>query len=388
MRSLNRGVSHHKIGSDALFFPSPAAPVFLIDDADSWAPVIQYFGPKPAEEAKNLNRTVALALTAVAEALRMARLSARQLKNQKLGVALGTTVGCTFFSETYYRNWRNGRQQDDGPVLDYLRSNLSERVQGILEVAGPRAVLTNACASGTDAIGLASRWLRSNLCERAIAGGADALSRFACNGFSSLMLVSRNRCRPFDANRDGLNLGEGAGILVLEKEEAALARGVPILGWVLGYGMAGDAYHPTAPHPEGRGLQEAIRRAVVDAEIRFEDIHFINAHGTGTPASDAAELAALFCLGFSEKPRCPIVSTKGATGHTLGAAGGIEAVLTLGSLRAAITRGTIGCRDKDPGLPPLLLPLEHERRPIHGKIGMSLSLAFGGGNSALILKAA
>jgi 3-oxoacyl-[acyl-carrier-protein] synthase-1/3-oxoacyl-[acyl-carrier-protein] synthase II len=199
------------------------------------------------------------------------------------------------------------------------------------------------------------------------------------------MLASKNPCRPFDADRDGLNLGEGAGVLIMERETSAVARQAAISGWVRGYGAAGDAHHPTAPHPEGRGLQAAILQAVHDAGITLADIGFINAHGTGTPANDRAELTALAHLGFADRPDCPVVSTKGATGHTLGAAGGIEAVLTLCTLNAGTTFGSTGCITRDPAL-PLAVPTAKESCRLSGRIGMSESLAFGGGNAAIILE--
>jgi 3-oxoacyl-(acyl-carrier-protein) synthase len=375
-----------RIGSTDLFSPWPVAPVFAVEGLDFPDGARKVFGRHLDHQyLDTLNRTTALAVTAIAEALRQAALSPEDLRKKKVGVALGTTVGCTFLNEEYYRNWKEHRTQDDRPIFDYLATNLAEQVQRILQITGPRAVITNACASGTDAIGLALGWLRHDLCDIAIAGGADSLSRVACHGFSSLMLVSKNPCRPFDATRDGLNLGEGAGILVMEREESACARQAAISGWVRGYGSACDAYHPTAPHPEGRGLQEAIHRAVTDGGITLGDIGFINAHGTGTQANDAAELTALIRLGFADRSDCPVVSTKGATGHTLGAAGGIEAVLTLCALNAGITSGTTGCMNQDPKL-PLKVPTADEKRKLTGRIGMSESLAFGGGNSALIME--
>jgi 3-oxoacyl-(acyl-carrier-protein) synthase len=369
-----------------LFSPCPVAPVFAVETLDLLAPARTFFRQQLESDCLDtLNRTTALAITAIVEALRQAALAPEYLQNIRVGIALGTTVGYTFLIEEYYRNWKAGRAQDDGPIFDYLSTNLVEQVQHILRVKGPRAVVTNACASGTDAIGLALRWLRNNLCDIAIAGGADGLSRVACHGFSSLMLVSKNPCRPFDATRDGLNLGEGAGILIMERENLARARHAGISGWVRGYGSACDAYHPTAPHPEGRGLQQAIRLAVDDAEIALTDISYINAHGTGTQANDMAELNALSHIGFAEFPYCPVVSTKGATGHTLGAAGGIEAILTLCALNAGSTSGSIGCLNRDPNLPLAALTAQ-ERQLLTGRVGMSESLAFGGGNSAVILE--
>lgn len=333
-----------------------------------------------------VNRTILLALTAILEALDLAKIRAHTLAGKRVGIALGTTVGCTFHNEEYYRHWREGCEPEPTPLVTYLTSNIAARIQQILGLSGPRLVVTNACASGTDAIGVAKNWLQHGLCDIAIAGGADELSRVACHGFKSLMLVSEKSCRPFDRSRQGLNLGEGAGILVMESERHAASRKAPVSGWVLGYGIAGDAHHPTAPHPEGKGLQLAVQRAVSDAGIVPGEIAMINGHGTGTPANDLAETNAIAALGFDAES-VPVVSTKGATGHTLGAAGGVEAVFTLMALNHGELSGTVGCREIDPAFSFKVLP-EGQRAVLGGRIGLSQSLAFGGSNGALILQGA
>lgn len=336
--------------------------------------------------SKISNRTVLLTLLAVAEALHRAGLSLGDLQGRRVGVVLGTTVGCTFHNEEYYINWRDGNNPTPEPLLTYLTSNLADTVLDFLGVVGPGLVITNACASGTDAIGIAKSWLENDTCDIAIAGGADELSRVACHGFKSLMLYSGESCTPFDANRQGLNLGEGAGILVMEKQVGAKVRGQEVLGWVRGYGVAGDAYHPTAPHPEGLGLQGAICSALQDSDLLVDDICLINAHGTGTPANDLAETNAISAVGF-DPGRVTVVSTKGFTGHTLGAAGAVEAVYTLMALNEGRVFGTGGCHNVDPRL---IFPVlsESESQVLTGKVGMSQSLAFGGSNSALILEGA
>jgi 3-oxoacyl-[acyl-carrier-protein] synthase-1/3-oxoacyl-[acyl-carrier-protein] synthase II len=247
-------------------------------------------------------------------------------------------------------------------------------------------VITNACASGTDAIGVARNWLATGQCDIAIAGGADELSRVAYNGFVSLMLTDKEPCRPFSADRQGLNLGEGAGVLVLERQDDSAERQVGPLGWVRGYGCAADAWHPTAPHPDGRGLKTALRQALHDCGMPMDAPALINAHGTGTKANDKAETSALSGI-FSGDERPPIVSTKGITGHTLGAAGGVEAIFTLMALRAGYTPGTVGCLEADPQLAMPVLGQGDEHN-LSGNWGISQSLAFGGGNSALVLEAA
>jgi len=387
-QSIDKTIIRYHTDATELFSPFPVAPVFSVEISDIFSLISRSVGQQEHHHnLQMLNRTTSLALVAICEALLQSHLGFADLKKIRVGIALGTTVGCTFLSEDYYTNWKENKTQHDNPIFSYLSANLAEQIQRILQVKGPRAVITNACASGTDAIGMAHGWLCQDHCDIAIAGGADGLSRIACHGFSSLMLVSKKQGRPFDADRDGLNLGEGAGILIMEQNGSARARQAPVLGWVRGYGAACDAYHPTTPHPEGRGLQQAIHRAVHQAGIALNEISYINAHGTGTPANDAAELNALAHIGFADRPECPVLSTKGATGHTLGAAGGIEAVLTLCTLNAGVTSGNIGCINQD-GRLPLTIPTEKDRWSFVGKIGMSESLAFGGSNAAVILEGA
>ena len=338
----------------------------------------------PEFHGQGVSRTILLACSAVAEALQQGGINSEDLAGKKVGIALGTTVGCTFHNEEYYQAWREGKEPDLAPVQYYLGGNVASAMHRILGTTGPSAVITNACASGTDAIGVARNWLNAGMCDIAIAGGADELSRVAYNGFVSLMLSDTKPCRPFSEDRQGLNLGEGAGVVVLERvKDMEKRNGVP-LGWIRGYGSAADAWHPTAPHPEGRGLKTALAQALRDTEESAE-IALINAHGTGTRANDIAETSALASI-IKNPDQVAIVSTKGLTGHTLGAAGGIEAIFTLLSLRAGYSPGTVGCTKLDPGLS--VKPLTSEQgRKLNGRTGLSESLAFGGGNSVLIMEA-
>lgn len=359
-------------------------------------PVFAYPHPLPSDKAAKLltqsdlewetarlNRTVLLALEAVAEALEDAGLDLAALRSRKVGIALGTTVGCTFHDEDYYISWRQGMKPESDPVMQYLESNLAAFLQAMLGVSGPLAVVTNACASGTDAIGIARGWLAQGICDIAIAGGADALSRIAYYGFNSLMLLSQSPCRPFDKGRAGLNLGEGAALLVLEGQGGADSKDRLPRAWINGYGAASDCHHPTAPHPEGKGLQSALHQALADADVDLQAISYINAHGTGTNANDSAEMKALAALGLAD---CPVVSTKGITGHMLGAAGAVEAIFTIAALTTQQTPGTISCSTVDPDL--AFAPLDASQQAVlNGTIGISQSLAFGGTNSALVVEA-
>ncbi|WP_419175755.1 beta-ketoacyl-[acyl-carrier-protein] synthase family protein [Desulfosediminicola sp.] len=365
------------------YFTAPfTAPCFLVSTGrDGSGSMWQGLALKADNSS---NRTIRLALTAIEEALLEAGVSLDRLAGKRVGIALGTTVGCTFHNERYYIDWKEQREPDSTALVTYLNANLAERIQRVLGVCGPRMVITNACASGTDAIGVAKSWLENDLCDIAIAGGVDELSRIACNGFRSLMLVADTSCTPFDKDRQGLNLGEGAGVFVLQRE--AEAAGNDPLGWVRGYGTAGDAHHPTAPHPQGEGLQRALALALKDAGCDPAGIALINAHGTGTLANDRAETNAISEMGFDAE-RTPVVSTKGATGHTLGAAGGIEAVFTLMALNAGKTNGTVGCSEQEADLAVRVLA-QAETADLHGRIGISQSLAFGGSNSVLVIEGA
>lgn len=338
----------------------------------------------PEFRAESVSRTILLALTAVAEALHQAGIGAADLGKLRVGIAIGTTVGCTFHNEDYYIAWRDHLDPDLAPVHYYLGGNVAAALHRLLGTRGPSAVVTNACASGTDAIGIARNWLAAGHCDLAIGGGADELSRVAYNGFASLMLADTVPCRPFSRDRQGLNLGEGAGVLVMERQESAAARGGKILGLVRGYGSAADAHHPTAPHPEGRGLKTALAQAL--RETGPGEIVLVNAHGTGTKANDQAETSALAAV-LPGAITAAVVSTKGFTGHTLGAAGGLEAIFTLLALRDGFTPGTVGCAELDPAF--AVSPLRQgEGRRLSGRLGLSQSLAFGGGNSVLVLEAA
>ncbi|HEY5672135.1 MAG TPA: beta-ketoacyl synthase N-terminal-like domain-containing protein, partial [Malonomonas sp.] len=236
----------------------------------------------------------------------------------------------------------------------------------------------NACSSGTDAIGLGAAWIRSGRCDIVLAGGADELCRVTYNGFASLMIADSEPVRPFDGRRKGLNLGEGAGMLVLESDELLARRNKSPRGYLLGYGSATDAHHLTAPHPDGAGLRRALAEALQTAGVTSAQIAFINAHGTGTPDNDKVESRVLAdCF-----PGVPFVSTKAYTGHCLGAAGGIEAALTLICLEQQKLPANAGFAVPDPQLP--IQPVA-QLTPLSGKIALSESLAFGGNNSAVII---
>ncbi len=330
------------------------------------------------EEAE-CERCGRLAIAAADEALTHAGLTGEHLQRRRVGVCLGTTVGSAMNNETFYRDFRAGRMPGIEPIRRYLRANPAMMLAQAFGLTGPCQTITNACSSGGVAIGHAAQWVRAGLCDVAIAGGADMLCNVIHAGFLSLLVTDTEPCRPFDRNRRGLNLGEGAGVVVLESKQSVCERDAPVQAWLCGYGNASDAYHISAPEPGGRGLRRALEQALTQAHIDPKDVDFINAHGTATPENDRVE-GRLFPDMF---PGVPFGSTKGFTGHTLGAAGGIEAVITILCLREKRIPASIGFHEPDPDF--LGQPVV-ENTPIAGRYGLSDSVAFGGNNVALIFQ--
>jgi len=343
-------------------------PVFEIPDA------FTFIGNDKKSE---ILRTARLAVTAAGEALRDAGWSRAMMQAKRMGVCIGTTVGSAMNNEGFYRDLRRGRHPQMNAVTRFLNSNPAQVIAREFGLTGPCQTVVNACSSGTDAIGLGAFWIRSGICDAVVAGGADELCRVTYNGFISLMIADESLCRPFDAHRKGLNLGEGAAVLVLESEELCRARKQPARARALSYGAACDAYHLTAPAPDGSGLKQALSAALTASKKTAADIGFINAHGTGTPDNDRVESKVLHEM----LPGVPFLSTKGYTGHTLGAAGAIEAAFTVACLEAQKIPPSAGFTTLDPELP--WPPVQHET-DLNGSLAISQSLAFGGNNAVLV----
>jgi len=321
--------------------------------------------------------TAELALMAAQEAIENAGWNHEALKDKRVGVCIGTTVGSTMNNEEFYRSYRNGENPNMEAITRFLNSNPARLIAAKYGLTGPCQTVVNACSSGTDAIGLGASWIRSGMCDVVLAGGADELCRVTYNGFISLMITDDSPCRPFDAGRKGLNLGEGAAVLVLESSDLCRSRKQPARATVTGYGSGCDAYHLTAPAPDGRGLKQAITAAMAACNKTIENVAFVNAHGTGTTDNDRVESLVLNEL----LPQIPYLSTKGYTGHTLGAAGAIEAAFTIACLEAGEIPASAGFETRDPELP--VTPVTHQT-PVKGSIAITQSLAFGGNNAVIV----
>jgi 3-oxoacyl-[acyl-carrier-protein] synthase II len=251
-----------------------------------------------------------------------------------------------------------------------------------LGIHGPRCAVSAACASSAMAIALAANMLLDGAAPMMLAGGSDALCPFTLSGFSSLQALDPKPCRPFDQNRSGLNLGEGAAVLVLETLAGAAAHNANILAVLRGWAMTNDAFHPTAPHEQGNGLADCMRLAMKVAEVSGDEIGYVNAHGTGTPLNDIAETHAYEAVFHGRSRPIPVSSTKSYFGHCLGAAGALEAAITIAAVRCGALLPTL--RLTDPIVSPGVDWLRGEVRRESLPLAMSVSAGFGGSNTALI----
>ena len=333
-----------------------------------------------AMEPSRYSRTVRIAAQALEQALAMAGLSPADLGARRTVILMGTTVGVTMSDTAFYRAYRDGKCPDTGPYDGFAASNPGIALAKLCGVPILPFTVVNACASSSDAVGLGKWLLEEGMADLVLAGGGDEVCEVNHTGFASLLIASKHPCAPFDLDRQGLNLGTGAAVLIMEREADARARGRRPALWVAGYGTFQDGYNMTAPHPEAAGLRRAVEAALGEAGIGPEALAFVNAHGTATKDNDQAE-GRLFARML--KPGTPVVSTKGYTGHTLGAAGAIEAVLSLACLGEGRLMKSRGFRrfDDAVGIAP-----STETLRLAGNYALSTSLGFGGSNAALVLK--
>ena len=266
----------------------------------------------------------------------------------------------------------------------YYQSQMQARVVAdSLGISGPTLIVSNACASGANAIGQAWEWVRAGHTDRALAGGYDALTQLVFSGFDSLQTLSPTSCRPFDAGRDGLSLGEGAAIVALETLDSARRRGAEILGELIGYGTTIDAHHLTQPQPEGDAAFNSMTAACEAARVTPAEIDYVNAHGTGTPLNDSAEALAIGRWAAGRAATLPVSSTKASIGHLLGAAGAVEAIVCLMCLREQWLPPEIAFDKPDPAC---VFPIVSRPSDARVQLAMSNSFGFGGVNATLIFR--
>lgn len=346
-----------------------------------------------ARDAKRADRYIQFSVAASKLAVRHAGLDFSKIDPERTGAYLGTGVGGLQTIETNQRIYHErGPSKVSAFGIPMMIGNAAGGIVAMdLGITGPNYCITSACATGTHAIGEAWRTIRTDDADLMIAGGSEsALTSLGLAGFCKMRaLTQRNddperASRPFDRDRDGFVMGEGAGVVILEERESALRRRADILCEVLGYGTSADAFHPTMPHPEGRGARQCMERALRKARVDASDVDYVNAHGTATPLGDVAEtLAIKKVFGEHAFNGLAISSTKSMTGHLLGAAGGVEVAAAAMTLRDGVIPPTINLENADPECDLDYVPREARERKVD--IALSNSFGFGGTNASLVL---
>jgi 3-oxoacyl-[acyl-carrier-protein] synthase II len=323
-----------------------------------------------------------LLLTAADEAWRQSGWEA----SERLPIILGTTAGGMLLGENYYCQaieQPKARRQQATRAAHYQAQVQARALADALGCSGPITVLSNACATGSNAVGHAFELVRSRRAEQVLTGGYEAITRMLFAGFDALQALSTTACRPFDAARDGLALGEGAAVLALENLESARRRGAEILGEVVGYGSCIDLHHLTQPHPEGQAAFRSMSLACESAGVGPEEVDYINAHGTGTPLNDSSEALAIRRWAGARASNLPVSSTKASIGHLLGGAGAVEALVCLMALREQFLPPELAFDKPDPAV---TFPIVREPREARLRIALSNSFGFGGVNATLVFK--
>ena len=348
-----------------------------------------------AKEQKKMDTFIHYGIGASVMAIEDSGLQINETNADKIGVSIGSGIGGLPYIERNYGNFLQSGPRKISPF--FVPSSIINMVSGNLSIkygiTGPNMSLVSACATGTHSIGDAARLIKHGYVDCMIAGGAEmATCPLGIGGFASAKaLCSSNNddpetaSKPWDLNRNGFVLGDGAGILVLEDYETAKKRGAKIYCELVGFGMNSDAHHMTQPAAGGVGASKCMQEAIKEASLNFDDIDYINAHGTSTPAGDKAESDAIkAALGIENAKNTPVSSTKSMIGHLLGAAGGVEAVFSVLSIRDNVIPPTINLHDQDPECDLDYVP--NSARDVKVDVSMSNSFGFGGTNGTLVFK--
>jgi 3-oxoacyl-[acyl-carrier-protein] synthase II len=345
------------------------------------------------KEIKRMDLFVQYAIAATKEALEDAQLNIAPENCEQIGVIVGTGLGGLPTLEKYHKVLlERGPSRISPFFIPMLIANLASGQIAIqFGPKGPNTCVVTACATGAHCIGDAFRAIVYGDAEAMIAGGTEAnITPLTIGGFNAMKALSTKNdepekaCRPFEKNRDGFVVAEGAGIVILEELQFALKRNAKIYGELIGYGYTGDAYHITAPSPDGDGAVRCMRMAIKDAGLKSEEMDYINAHGTSTPLNDLTETIAIKTVFGDYAKKIPISATKSMTGHLLGAAGSTEAIFTILAIRDGIMPPTINYEEPDPQCDLDYVPNMARRKPL--KIAMSNAFGFGGTNATLVFK--
>lgn len=329
------------------------------------------------DQGLEISRTTLLGIEAVRQALDEAKI--KKQEGKKIIFISGTTVAGMDITEKHFNLASSDGIEDYSFIKQHECGSSTETIAEHFGVFDECATISTACSSAANAIALGAQMLKEGKTDIVVAGGAEALSLFHLNGFNSLMILDHEQCRPFDSTRQGLNLGEGAGYIVMEREDSAHERGVETLACVSGYGNACDAFHQTASSDNGEGAYLAMTEAIRMAGLEPRDIQYVNAHGTGTPSNDKSESAALRRVFGDTLPS--ISSTKSATGHTTSASGGIETVICILAMRNGIIPANIGFKSADA---ECVNPIEEITEKQIDNV-MCNSFGFGGNDTSIII---
>jgi 3-oxoacyl-[acyl-carrier-protein] synthase II len=338
------------------------------------------------QELRRLSRCDQFGLIAAREAMIASGLDLAESDRERCGIILGADSGGIFSVEKYFRAVYTHAPKRPSPslLLSFSLATATDHIAHEFDLRGPRTTTATVCSSSAAAIAFAYDAIALGEAEVMISGGSDSLCEVTYAGFNSLRAIDPEGCRPFDKNRQGLSLGEGAGILILEELEHALSRGARTWGEVLGYGICAEAHHLTAPESSGEGIARCINLALADAGSIPEEVDYINAHGTATPLNDLVETRGIKMAFGKRAYEIPISSIKAMIGHCLGSAGAIEAIATLLSLDAGVIPPTINYATPDPEC-----DLDYTPNTARGKemcIAVSNSFAFGGNNVSLAFR--
>lgn len=343
------------------------------------------------KELKKLARNTQFAIVASKMALEDAKLKIDETNADKTGVIISSGIGgMEIFEEQLQVMLEKGVKRISPFTIPAMIANMSSGTTAIyLGAKGPNKTIVTACASGTHSVGEGFELIRHDRAKVMIVGGTEAcITAFGMNSFANMKALSTRNdstaSRPFSADRDGFVMGEGAGVVVLEELDYALARGAKIYAEVVGFGESCDAHHITAPVETGEGAVRAMRIALKDAGLSIEDVTYINAHGTSTPANDVIETRAIKTLFGDHAYKLYVSSTKGATGHGLGAAGGIEAAILAKTIETGIIPPTLHLETPDVECDLNYVPNKAIEKDV--KVAMSNSLGFGGHNSVIVMK--
>ncbi|WP_050182715.1 beta-ketoacyl-ACP synthase II [Domibacillus robiginosus] len=344
------------------------------------------------KEARKMDRFTQFAVAAAKMAVADAKLEITEENAPRIGVWVGSGIGGMETFETQYKTFleRGYRRVSPFFVPMMIPDMAAGQVSIYLGAKGVNSCTVTACATGTNSIGDAFKVIQRGDADAMISGGTEApITQMSVAGFCANTALSTNpdpatASRPFDSERDGFVIGEGAGIVVLEELEHAKARGAHIYAEIVGYGSTGDAHHITAPAPEGEGGSRAMKMAIEDAGLAPSDIDYINAHGTSTPYNDKFETAAIKTVFGDHAKELAVSSTKSMTGHLLGAAGGVEAIFTALAIQENTLPPTINLQNPDPECDLDYVP--NEARKSEVRAAMSNSLGFGGHNATIVLK--